>query len=41
LLAVIDAGTYGPLTMCMQCRNSMDYAGWKDRKRVAQALRPI
>ena len=38
--------TVYPQTTVQTCivhliRNSLDYAGWKDRKRVAQALRPI
>lgn len=39
-------GTVFPKTAVQTCivhliRNSLDYAGWKDRKLVAQALRPI
>jgi putative transposase len=39
-------GTVYPRTTVQTCivhliRNSLDYAGWKDRKRLAQALRPI
>ncbi|OMG69431.1 IS256 family transposase [Burkholderia ubonensis] len=39
-------GTAYPRTAVQTCivhliRNSLDYAGWKDRKAVAQALRPI
>ena len=39
-------GTAFPRTTVQTCivhliRNSLDYAGWKDRKAVAVALRPI
>jgi putative transposase len=39
-------GTAYPRTTVQTCivhliRNSLEYAGWKDRKDVAQALRPI
>ena len=39
-------GVVYPKTTVQTCivhliRNSLDYAGWKDRKAVAQALRPI
>jgi putative transposase len=39
-------GAVYPKTAVQTCivhliRNSLEYAGWKDRKRVAQALRPI
>jgi transposase-like protein len=47
LKGLADAiNTVFPKTMVQTCivhliRNSLDYAGWKDRKLVAQALRPI
>ena len=47
LKGLADAiNTVFPKTTVQTCivhliRNSLDYAGWKDRKRVAQALRPI
>jgi len=47
LKGLADAiGTAYPKTTVQTCivhliRNSLDYAGWKDRKAVAQALRPI
>ena len=47
LKGLADAiNTVFPKTTVQTCivhliRNSLDYAGWKDRKLVAQALRPI
>ena len=47
LKGLADAiGTAFPRTTVQNCivhliRNSLDYAGWKDRKAVAAALRPI
>ncbi|MEC6411166.1 IS256 family transposase [Achromobacter xylosoxidans] len=47
LKGLVDAiGTAFPRTTVQTCivhliRNSLDYAGWKDRKAVAAALRPI